>query len=61
LQAAAWLHDEPLIEFNVSSSPLVGGLVGHALELADGHVTVPTGPGLGVQIDTDLLEAHRVA
>jgi L-rhamnonate dehydratase len=61
LQAAAWLPDEPLIEFNVSSSPLVSGLVGGALELAEGHVTVPTGPGLGVRVDTALLEEHRVA
>jgi L-rhamnonate dehydratase len=61
LQAAAWLHDEPLIEFNVSSAPLVSGLVGHALELADGMVAVPDGPGLGVQVDGALLEEHRVA
>jgi len=29
--------------------------------LADGHVRVPTGPGLGVEVDLDAVEAFTVA
>jgi len=31
-----------------------------AMELVDGIVTVPTGPGLGVIIDEDALERHTI-
>jgi galactonate dehydratase len=30
------------------------------LEVVDGQMTVPTGPGLGIELDEDVLAAHRV-
>jgi muconate cycloisomerase len=35
-------------------------LLATPLEIADGHATVPTGPGLGVELDTDAVERYRV-
>ena len=29
--------------------------------LVDGQLVVPQGPGLGIEIDRDVLERHRVA
>lgn len=61
LQAAAWLPEEPLIEVNASTAPLVAGLARLDLTLDDGRVSVPTGPGLGVSVDAAELERRRVA
>lgn len=61
LQANAWLPEARFVEFNVSSAPLVGQLVGPQLELVDGCLRVPDGPGLGVTVDEDVIERHRVA
>lgn len=61
LQLAAWLPDEPFVEVNASTAPLVSGLAALDLELTDGRVRVPAGPGLGVEVDPAVLDRHRVA
>lgn len=61
LQAAAWLPDEPLVEVNASSAPLVDQLAALDLTLADGRVAVPPGPGLGVEVDAEVIDRHRIA
>jgi L-alanine-DL-glutamate epimerase-like enolase superfamily enzyme len=61
LQAAAWLPDEPFIEVNASSAPLVQELATLDLTLTDGRVAVPDGPGLGVEVDAAVLDRYRVA
>jgi L-alanine-DL-glutamate epimerase-like enolase superfamily enzyme len=49
------------VEFNVSQSALTRGVCGGALVLnADGTVTIPTGVGLGVEVDEGFVTAHRV-
>lgn len=60
LQANAWLPDARFVEFNVSSAPLVSGLVDPKLDLVDGCLRVPAGPGLGVTVDEDLVEHYRI-
>ncbi len=48
------------VEFNVSQSALTRGVCGGTLSLnADGTVTIPSGIGLGVEIDEDFVDAHR--
>jgi len=49
------------VEFNTSQGPLSRGLVRNPLRLEDGHVRVPEGPGLGVEVDEDVVERYRVA
>lgn len=49
------------VEFNVSQSALTRGVCGGALTLnEDGTVMIPTGRGLGVEVDEDFVAAHRV-
>jgi L-rhamnonate dehydratase len=49
------------VEFNVSQSELTRGVCGGALSLnANGTVTIPTGLGLGVEVDEDFIQARRV-
>jgi L-alanine-DL-glutamate epimerase-like enolase superfamily enzyme len=48
------------VEFNVSQSALTRGVCGGALVLNDdGTVSIPTGIGLGVEVDEDFVNAHR--
>ncbi|MDO8186577.1 mandelate racemase/muconate lactonizing enzyme family protein [Conexibacter sp. JD483] len=61
LQAAAWLPNEPLVEVNASTAPLVAQLAPLDLGLADGRVRVPSGPGLGVEVDPAVVDRYRVA
>ncbi|MGV1046963.1 MAG: mandelate racemase/muconate lactonizing enzyme family protein [Solirubrobacterales bacterium] len=61
LQAVAWLEEEPLIEVNASAAPVVSELAPLDLELDDGRVRVPDGPGLGVAVDAAVIERFRVA
>jgi len=49
------------VEFNVAQSALTRGVCGGALALnADGTVSIPRGVGLGVTVDEEFVEAHRV-
>lgn len=58
---AAAIPNGGLIEHTVSSSPIARDLVRREVEFVDGYVTVPLGrPGLGVEVDRDVLERLRV-
>jgi L-alanine-DL-glutamate epimerase-like enolase superfamily enzyme len=49
-----------LVEFNVAQSELTRGVCGGALSLnTDGTVTIPTGVGLGVNVDQDFIRARQ--
>ncbi|HEY4279983.1 MAG TPA: mandelate racemase/muconate lactonizing enzyme family protein [Conexibacter sp.] len=61
LHVAAWLPDEPFVEVNASSAPLVGALAPLDLRIEDGRVSVPSGPGLGVEVDPAVVDQYRVA
>ena len=61
LHLAGSLSRPLLVEFNVSQSELTRGVCGGALSLnADGTVTIPTGVGLGVEVDEDFVAFRRV-
>jgi L-rhamnonate dehydratase len=49
------------VEFNTSQGPLSRAMVKAPLKLVDGHVAVPNGPGLGVEVNEDTLSKYRVA
>jgi L-alanine-DL-glutamate epimerase-like enolase superfamily enzyme len=36
-------------------------MVKKPLRLVDGHVSVPGGPGLGVEVNEETLEKYRIA
>ncbi len=49
-----------LLEMDVNANPLREAVVGDALEVEDGHVRLPDGPGLGIEIDLAALAGWRV-
>jgi L-rhamnonate dehydratase len=48
------------LEYNVSSASLLNNLCVNRIEMADGYVPVPTGAGLGVEVDEKMVEKYRV-
>jgi L-rhamnonate dehydratase len=62
LHFIATLPRARFVEFNVSQSALTRGIAPAVMALdEDGMVSVPEGPGLGVEVDRDFIAAHRVA
>ena len=51
---------EPLAEFDQSSHPFRDEVVHEPLTMKDGHLTVPTGPGLGIDVDRAALDRLAV-
>lgn len=52
---------EPLLEYDASDHPFRVRLVEDPITIEDGVVRVPERPGIGVRVDRDVLEDHRVA
>jgi D-galactarolactone cycloisomerase len=50
----------PVLEYDRSSHPFRRDLVTQPLELVDGMVEVPTGPGLGIEIRRETIARYRV-
>jgi L-alanine-DL-glutamate epimerase-like enolase superfamily enzyme len=62
LHLVGTLKRPQFVEFNVAQSALTRGVCGGTLALnADGTVTIPLGVGLGVDVDEEFVEAHRVS
>jgi L-alanine-DL-glutamate epimerase-like enolase superfamily enzyme len=51
LQLAAAVPNFRIYERNQLLNPLREGILARPLEFADGHLRVPAGPGLGVEVD----------
>lgn len=47
-------------EFSVADSPLVNGILAEPFALREGRLAVPTGPGLGVELDPEAIDRLRV-
>jgi L-alanine-DL-glutamate epimerase-like enolase superfamily enzyme len=62
-----WVASQPnihLLEYTVSESPLAVGLTGTGLlkdppRASDGYVTVPDAPGLGIELDEEIVSRYR--
>jgi D-galactarolactone cycloisomerase len=52
------LQNEPMIEYDRTHNPLRDDLLVQGFTLADGALAVPTGPGLGIEIDEDQLRRY---
>ncbi len=50
--------DEPMQEFDVYENPFRDEIVTKKFELKNGYFDVPTGPGLGIEIDEDLVRKY---
>lgn len=68
LQLLAWLpvthHSlfaaEPILEYDLSSHPFRQDLITEPVQLQNGIVNIPDGPGLGVEVRMDTIEQHRI-
>ncbi len=60
LHFAATLDRPTYSEFSVAGSPLVNGLLSEPFRLEDGNLRVPTGPGLGIELNGDVVARMRV-
>jgi L-alanine-DL-glutamate epimerase-like enolase superfamily enzyme len=60
LHYSAFLKCDTFLEFNTSADPLSRELAQNPLEVRDGHVVVPTTPGLGIEPDLDAIERYRI-
>ncbi len=58
-----WMASVPngdLVEYCLRPSPLMRKLVKNLPQLEDGRVPVPNGPGLGIELDEDIINEYRV-
>jgi L-rhamnonate dehydratase len=58
-----WMASVPkgdLVEYCLRPSPLMRKLVRNLPPLVDGRVAVPSGPGLGIELDEDVIAEFRV-
>jgi L-rhamnonate dehydratase len=60
LHLNAYLMNSQYLEFNVSSASLLNNLCKQRIEMIDGYISVPSGPGLGVEVDEEMVERFRV-
>ena len=49
-----------LLEMDVNPNPLREAVLGGALMVEDGHVRLPDGPGLGIEIDLEAMADWRI-
>jgi L-alanine-DL-glutamate epimerase-like enolase superfamily enzyme len=49
------------VEFNTSQGPLSRQIARKPLTLDDGFLRVPEGPGLGVEVDEEVINRYRIA
>jgi L-rhamnonate dehydratase len=62
LHVNAVLQDAMFQEYCVADTPINQKLVKETMPLdGEGYVHVPTGPGLGIELDEEILERYRVA
>jgi len=60
-QPPAFRPMPPMLEFEQTPNPLRDQLAVEPIEQKKGIVKVPTGPGLGIEIDREVLKKYKVA
>jgi L-rhamnonate dehydratase len=60
LHLTAFQRRAEFVEFSTSQGPLSRMLVEQPLRMVDGYLPVPTGPGLGVEVNDAVIERYRV-
>lgn len=51
--------DSQLLELDRTENPLRDGSLAVELQLKDGYLTIPQGPGLGIEVDEAFLERYK--
>ena len=60
LHLNAFMRRSQFQEFNVTSGPLSREICKNPIQLENGYLRVPQGPGLGVEVDETAIEKFRV-
>lgn len=60
VQLAAAYASVPYLEIDARPNPLREGILTQPLTTAEGRITVPSGPGLGVELDRGALERYVI-
>jgi L-alanine-DL-glutamate epimerase-like enolase superfamily enzyme len=60
LHVNAYLMNCLYLEYNASEGDVLRKLCAEPIRMKDGYIDVPTGPGLGVQIDEAIVKQYRV-
>ena len=50
--------EETMLEYDTSSHPFRQDLIGGAIRTENGKARVPQDPGIGVEVDRDVLERY---
>ncbi len=50
--------DEPMLEIDVYENPFRDELTSFPFDVQDGYITLPTKPGLGIDIDEDVIKKY---
>ncbi len=61
LHLTAFQRRAEFVEFSTSQGPLSRELIKEPLRMIDGYLTVPAGPGLGVEVNDEAIAKYRVA
>jgi L-rhamnonate dehydratase len=61
LHLVAFQRRAAFVEFSTSQGPLSRLLVKDPLRMEDGYLRVPEGPGLGVEVNDEVINEYRVA
>ena len=51
---------EPMLEYDQSAHPFRQDLIFSAINLRDGRVDIPAAPGIGVEINREVIEKYLV-
>ena len=51
----ALFPDEPMMEYDLSDHPFRDDLICHSIRYEDGVIKIPNGPGLGVEVDREVV------
>ncbi|WCK54247.1 mandelate racemase/muconate lactonizing enzyme family protein [Aneurinibacillus sp. Ricciae_BoGa-3] len=49
---------EPMLEYDQSAHPFREDLIFHAIRMTEGRVKIPQKPGIGVEVNRDVIEAY---
>ena len=60
LHFAASLDEPTYSEYSVADSPFVNEILAQPFALEDGSLRVPAAPGLGIELDDELVERMRL-
>ncbi len=56
----AAIPNAPVLEFSVTESPIRKGILKTPFEIKDGYVNVPQTPGLGIEINKEVIKKYGV-